>query len=211
MSFLGHEHLTALLDHYGYGLLAALVCLEAIGLPLPGESAILAAALYAASTHRLNIVAVVAIAALAATLGSTIGYVIGRAIGARLLSRYGHYVGLNEERVTIGRYLFARHGGKVVLFGRFVAFLRSVAALLAGVTRMEWPRFMAANAAGAVPWAALYGFGAYFLGEEAKRIAGPAALVIGAVAVAAVVTAIIVTRRQERRLVALAEQDLDRS
>ena len=162
MSFFQGAELTRLLHDYGYGLVGLLVCLEAIGLPLPGESLVIAAALYAGSTHGMNIAAVVAVTAVGAILGSGIGYAIGRSFGFRVLRRYGHYVGLTEERLKIGRYLFERHGGKVVLLGRFVAFLRNLAALLAGVTQMEWRRFMLANAAGAILWAGLYGFGAYF-------------------------------------------------
>lgn len=206
MSFFQGAELTRLLHDYGYGLVGLLVCLEAIGLPLPGESLVIAAALYAGSTHGMNIAAVVAVTAVGAILGSGIGYAIGRSFGFRVLRRYGHYVGLTEERLKIGRYMFERHGGKVVLLGRFVAFLRNLAALLAGVTQMEWRRFMLANAAGAILWAGLYGFGAYFLGKEAERLAGPVAIGVGVIAVVAVGIGIVFAHRQERRLAAQAER-----
>ena len=91
-----------------------------MGIPLPGETMLVSAALYAGSTHRVAIGAVMLVAATAATVGGMIGYVIGRWIGLRLLVRYGKYVRLDERRLKVGQYLFLRHGGKIVFFGRFV-------------------------------------------------------------------------------------------
>src|SRR5262249_61800032 len=100
-------------------------------------------------------------------------------IGFRLLVRYGNYVGLNEGRIKVGQYLFQRHGGKIVFFGRFIALLRVLAALLAGVNRMSWPRFFLFNAAGAIVWATAFGLGAYMLGEEIEQLNKPAAAALG--------------------------------
>jgi membrane protein DedA with SNARE-associated domain len=147
------HHLAELLHQYGYGLVAVVIGLEAMGLPLPGESLLIAAALYAATTHELAIVLVVVAAAAGAIVGDNLGYLIGRGIGYRLLVRYGGYVLLTPERLAAGRRLFARHGGKVVIFGRFVAVLRTLAALLAGANRMPWPHFLLANAVGGIGWA----------------------------------------------------------
>ncbi|WP_170631321.1 DedA family protein, partial [Acinetobacter baumannii] len=102
----------------------------------PGETALVTAALYAGTTHRIGILPVIAVAAAAAILGDNIGYLIGRSIGLRLIERYGQYVRLDQARLKIGHYLFLRHGGTIVFFGRFVAFLRAFAALLAGTNRM---------------------------------------------------------------------------
>src|SRR5260370_1776147 len=104
-------------------------------------------------------------------IGDNIGYLIGRSIGVRLVVRYGRYVRLNEPRLKVGQYLFLRHGGKIVFFGRFVAFLRTFAALLAGVNRMSWPHFLIMNALGGICWASLFGGGAYLFGEQMKRVA----------------------------------------
>jgi membrane protein DedA with SNARE-associated domain len=120
-----------------------------MGLPLPGESALVLAALYA-SRHDQNISGVEAAAATGAVLGDNIGYWVGREFGYRLLLR---------------QYLFLRHGGMVVFFGRFVAFLRVLAAFLAGVNRMDWGRFLLANEG--ILWASVVGFGA--LGERCCR------------------------------------------
>jgi membrane protein DedA with SNARE-associated domain len=117
-----------------------------------------------------------------------------------LVARYGRYVGLHEARLKVGQYLFLRHGGKIVFFGRFVAFLRTFAALLAGINRMHWSHFLVMNALGGLSWAALYGGGAYLFGTEIKRIAGPAGIVLLVVALACVIAGVIFFRRHEREL-----------
>src|SRR6184192_3516632 len=129
--------LSHLIDTYGYAALFLLVGLESVGVPLPGETALITAALYAGSTHRLNIAAVIGVAALAAILGDNLGFLLGRWGGVALLARYGRFV---ARRMKIGRYVFLRHGGKVVFFGRFVSVLRTYAAFLAGTNRMRWGR-----------------------------------------------------------------------
>src|SRR6516162_3744874 len=121
-----------LVQSYGYYAVFALIALESLGIPLPGESALIAAALYAGTTHHLNIAALAAAAAAAAVISDNAGYWIGKTGGRRLAERYGHYVHLNRAKLKAGRYLFARHGVKVVSFGRFVAVLRTYAAFLTG-------------------------------------------------------------------------------
>jgi membrane protein DedA with SNARE-associated domain len=101
MPFLTEAQITELLQQYGYGMLGLVVCLEAVGLPLPGESLVIAAALYAGATHQLEIALVVAVAASAAIVGDNIGYAIGRTVGARLVRRYGQYVGITEDRLSL--------------------------------------------------------------------------------------------------------------
>jgi SNARE associated Golgi protein len=126
-----------------------------------------AAALYAGTTHHLSIVG---LAAAAAIIGDNVGFWIGRTGGLRLAERYGRYVRLDRAKLKVGRYLFARHGVKVVFFGRFVAVLRTFAAFFAGVGKMSWPGFLLANAAGGLLWASFYAFGAYALGSAASFI-----------------------------------------
>ena len=208
MRFLSEGHINQLLHEYGYGLLGLVVCLEAIGLPMPGESLVIAAALYAGATHELNIGLVVAVTAAAAIIGDNIGYAVGREVGARLVRRYGPYVGITEERLKIGQYMFERYGTKVVFFGRFIAVLRTLAALLAGITEMHWTHFLIANAAGGILWASIYGFGAYMLGKQVQSLTGPAAIVFGIGGAAAIATSIWLARRHERRLAAEAERAL---
>src|SRR5712692_6712168 len=122
-------------------------------------------------THLLAIALVIVAAASGAILGDNLGYWVGREAGYRLLRRYGRYIRLEERRLKLGQYLFRRHGGKVVFFGRFVAVLRTWAAFLAGTNRMPWNRFLVFNAAGGILWATLYGLGGYTLGKEVHRLA----------------------------------------
>ncbi len=148
LSFLTHGDIPRLLSTYGYGAVAGITALESAGLPLPGETTLVAAAIVAGTTHTLNIWIVVAAAAGGAIIGDNVGFLIGRRIGYWLLTRYGRYLRISDTHIKVGQYLFIRHGGKVVFFGRFVALLRALAALLAGTNQMTWPRFLAFNAAG---------------------------------------------------------------
>jgi membrane protein DedA with SNARE-associated domain len=142
------HHLLPLVAAYGYAAVFGLLLIESIGIPVPGEGVLIAAALFAARTHRLDIVWVLAAGSLAAFLGSCIGYLLGRSAGVLLLTRYGGYVGLTEARLRLGRYLFLRHGAKLVFLGRFVAFLRAFEGILAGANLMGWRRFLVINALG---------------------------------------------------------------
>jgi len=100
-----------LIQAYGLWVLFTVVMLESMGIPMPGETALVTAALYAGSTHQIGIASVVLVAAMAAIIGDNIGYLIGRSIGIRLVARYGGYVRLNAPRLKVGQYLFLRHGG----------------------------------------------------------------------------------------------------
>jgi membrane protein DedA with SNARE-associated domain len=193
-----------LIRAYGLWILFALVMVESMGVPMPGETALVSAALYAGSTHGLGIVPVIVVAATAAIVGDNIGYLIGRSIGLPLLERYGRYVGLHEARLRVGQYLFLRHGGKIVFFGRFVAFLRAFAAVLAGANRMRWPHFLLMNALGGICWATLFGGGAYLFGTAIKQIAGPVGLVLLIAAIVLAVAGIVFFRRHEKELEARA-------
>jgi membrane protein DedA with SNARE-associated domain len=207
MSFLSHGELPHLITTYGYGVVAGIVALESMGIPLPGET-LIAAAVIAGTSHVLDIWFVIAAAAGGAILGDNIGFWIGRELGYWLLLRHGRYVWLTERRIKLGQYLFLRHGGKVVFFGRFVSVLRTLAAFFAGANRMSWSSFLLFNAAGGIVWAALYGIGAYYLGKEVSRLAEPVSIGIGVVAVAVVIACIIFLRRHEAELERRAEHAL---
>jgi membrane protein DedA with SNARE-associated domain len=185
---------------YGYGAVLVRVAIESIGIPFPGETMLLVAAIAAGATHQLSIVLVILAATCGAILGDNLGFWIGREGGYRLLRRYGRYIGFNERRVKAGWYVFRTHGGKIVFFGRFVAVLRAWAAFLAGVNRMPWSRFLLFNALGGVIWATLYGLGGYFLGEEIHRLTGPVGIVTIVLAVLIIIASLIVVRRNERQL-----------
>ena len=198
--------ITHLVESYGYYAVFTLIALESMGIPLPGETALITAALYCGTTHHLNVMALAAIAAAAAVTGDNAGYWIGRTGGYRLAERYGRFVGLDRTKLKVGRYLFARHGGKVVFAGRFVAVLRTFAAFLAGVSTMRWPSFLAANAAGAVLWASFYAFGAYALGSAAAGVGSAVTYAGYGLASVATIASFVVVRRSLRRLAARAEE-----
>jgi membrane protein DedA with SNARE-associated domain/membrane-associated phospholipid phosphatase len=147
------EHLLAT---YGYLAVFGLVFLESLGVPLPGETALLTAAALSA-TGRLGFPGVLAAAAGGAICGDACGYWIGRIGGLRLLQRYGRLIRLDDRKLEKGRQFFQRHGGKTVFLGRFVALLRATAALLAGVNCMPYLKFTLFNAAGGICWTILVG------------------------------------------------------
>ena len=201
MSFLSLHHvLIQLLHEYGNIVLGVVVGLECVGLPLPGETLLIAAGIIAGTTQHLNILMVVISAALGAIVGQLGGYWIGWGIGFRLLRRYGRYIWLNDRRMAYGRALFRKHGEKVVVVSRFVVLLRTLAGLLAGANHMAFGRFMIANIAGSVAWSALYGVGAYMLGHAAKDVAGPVAIGFSALLLLALGGTVLYVRRREHRL-----------
>jgi len=187
-----------LIQAYGLWVVFVVVMLEGMGIPVPGETALITAALYAGSTHQIGIASVVLAAATAAIFGDNIGYLIGHSIGIRLIMRYGRHVRLSETRLKMGQYLFRRHGGKIVLCARFVTLLRSFAALLAGVNRMKWPYFLIMNAIGGTSWALLFGGGAYLFGEELRRVTRPVSLLLLIAAIGLIITGVIFFQRHEK-------------
>jgi len=204
-SLIPHSELDHLLSSWGYPAIFVFVGAESLGVPVPGETMLILASLYAGSTHKLSVEGVVATAAAAAIVGDNIGYVIGRAGGYRLLRRYGKYVRVDERRLKIGRYLFDHHGGKVVFFGRFVSVLRTYSAFLAGTMEMHWATFLAWNAAGGIVWASIFGVGYYAFGTTLKHLQGGLDIGLGAAAVIGVVAGIWYLRRKERELGEKAE------
>lgn len=205
----------ALIAQYGYWPVFVIVLLESAGLPLPGETALLLAAAYAGMTGQLDIFVVIACAATAAILGDNLGYWVGRRFGVTLLARYGRYIHLTESRLALGQYLFAQHGGKIVFVGRFVAFLRVFAALLAGANKFAWGPFLAWNAAGGITWALVMGFGAYMFGNTMSQVSGPLGLIALGIALLGIVGGLLWMRHHERqmeaRLQAVADSELKRT
>lgn len=198
--------MTNLIAQYGYLAVFGIVGLESLGIPLPGETTLITAALYAGATHRISIVGVILAAICGAIIGDNVGYLIGHWGGYRLLVRYGRYILLDDAKIKVARYLFLRYGGQVVFFGRFVSILRAYAAFLAGTTRMRWRRFFAFNAAGGIVWASLYGAAAYFLGKEVERLSRPLAIAFGILGAIALIVAAVLIRRQEHQLEVAAER-----
>jgi membrane protein DedA with SNARE-associated domain len=195
-----------LLATYGYVAVFFFIAIESTGIPFPGETMLITAAIYAGHTHRLNIILVIAFAAAGAIIGDNLGYAVGHWGGYRLLRRYGRFIRLHERRLKLGQYLFLQHGGKVVFFGRFISILRAYAAFLAGTNRMPWWRFFAFNAAGGIVWAIVFGTGAYVLGTQIHNLSQTASIVGGILAAFAIVAFIVFIRRNEERLMAEADR-----
>jgi membrane protein DedA with SNARE-associated domain len=192
----------------GYLAVALFVGIESLGVPFPGETMLITAAVFAATTHSLSIVGIIAAAIIGAVVGDNIGFGIGWYGGYPILRRYGKYVRLDQAKLKVGRYIFMRHGAKVVFFGRFVSVLRTYAAFLAGTNHMRWVRFLVANASGAIVWATLYGVGAYLASGTIAKLNTPVAIGLGVLAVVVIVLAAVFVRMNIRRLEAVAEAAL---
>jgi membrane protein DedA with SNARE-associated domain len=197
-----------LIHVYGLVVVALVIGLESIGLPFPGETVLVLAAIFAGTKHDLNIFAVVVTAALAAFTGQLIGFVIGREFGYRLLLRFGPYLHITEGRIKLGEYLFLRYGSVIIFIARFVPVLRSIAGLLAGANRMPWAPFLLANVVGAFAWASVFGFAAYLLGHEMEHAAGPIMIAVGIVVVIVLAAGAVFVRNHEAQLIAEAERAL---
>ncbi|MEU9077887.1 DedA family protein [Kitasatospora sp. NPDC048538] len=157
--------LAPLLDHYGYLAVALLVLLDNCGIPVPGQTILVLASVYAGTGH-LNFAAVLLIAVVAATVGNSLGYLIGRTGGRAFVHRWGRYVLLTPERMERADGFFARHGAKVVTVARFVDGLRQTNGIIAGTTEMPWRRFQPFNVLGAVLWVGVWGTFGYLAGAN---------------------------------------------
>ncbi len=193
-------HIQSLVSQHGYWVVFLIVMLESAGVPLPGETVLILAAGFAGATGELNLSLVISCAAAGAIIGDNIGFWVGRTYGAKFLLRYGRFVRLSKSRLKLGQFLFRKHGAKIVFFGRFVAFLRVFAALLAGVNKYHWPQFLFFNAAGGIIWALLIGIGAFLFGDSIHRISGPVGIIALAAAIAGVIAFMYVVRRGEKRM-----------
>jgi membrane protein DedA with SNARE-associated domain len=195
-----------LLTNFGYLAVFATIAIESLGIPAPGETMLVIAGIYVGATHNLEIAGVIGAAAAGAIVGDNIGYAIGRTGGYRLLLKHGHKVRIRQSHLKVARYMFERHGAKVVFFGRFVAILRTYAAFLAGVGQMEWRRFLAANAAGGIVWALIFGLAAFYGGKAFERLSTPINVTLGIVGFGAVIVFTLFLRRRTEALAEVAER-----
>jgi membrane protein DedA with SNARE-associated domain len=193
---------TNLLIDYGLVLLFVLVAVESAGVPLPGETAVITAAVLARPEHHhYSLLGVIVVAAAGAIVGDNVGYWLGRVGGRRLLDRFELTRNYARKVLPPSERFFHRHGAKTVFFGRFIALLRVTAAWLAGISHMSWWRFFAWNAAGGIVWAAGVSFLAYWAGEAVAKAVSHYGLygVIGAIVVG--VIAFVVLRIWRARIV----------
>jgi membrane-associated protein len=178
----------------GYLAVFALIAIETMGIPVPGETALIAAALLA-HDGQLSIVTLIAVAAAAAIIGDNVGFAIGRHGGRRLFLHPGP---LHDHRVRLidqGEPFFEKHGPKAVFLGRWVSGLRIASAWLAGMNRMRWPTFLFWNALGGICWAISVGVAVYLLGDVAEHIISVAGPIAAVLTVAAIVGFIVWRRR----------------
>ncbi len=159
------HHLTRLLQSYTYPVLLLLVMLESLGIPLPGEIALVTAAAYASFGH-VSIYVVIILAALGAIIGGILGYMIGLKGGLPLIVHYGGYIGVKREHIARAHAFFEKHGAKTILFGRFIALLRTWAAIIAGAAAMSFTTFVTYNTLGSVIWAVVFGWLGYYFGRD---------------------------------------------
>jgi membrane-associated protein len=196
-------------QNIGYPAVFALIAIETMGVPVPGETALITAAIVA-SRGRLDIEIVIVVAAAAAILGDNVGFAIGRSVGRRLFTAPGPLLRHRRRLLMVGEPFFDRHGPKAVFLGRWLSGLRITAAWMAGINRMPWPKFVFFNALGGIAWATSIGLLAYELGHRAAGILK----VVGIGGAAAVVLAALVLylvlrwrRRRAERLVEAQARD----
>jgi membrane-associated protein len=182
----------------GYPALAALIGIESSGVPVPGETALIAAAIVARHGN-LDIALVIVVAAAAAIMGDNVGYWIGRKGGRALLQRPGPFLEHRGRIIERGEPFFARHGPKAVFFGRWIALLRIAAAWLAGVNRMPWRTFLFWNALGGVAWATSVGLAAYLVGPVAETIVRDAGIA-GVILIAVIAVLLMILGRRASTL-----------
>lgn len=192
--------LLSVTQNLGYPVLGAVVAAEALGVPLPGETAVIFAGL-AASAHRLNIVLVIVVASAAAIVGDNIGFQIGRRGGRALLERPGRFYEERQRVIAIGDPFFERHGPKAVFLGRWIAGLRIWASWLAGASAMSWRSFLLWNALGGISWATSVSLAAYFGGKGVEQVLSTIGLygLIAAGVLIIVGLAVLVRHRRRRR------------
>jgi membrane protein DedA with SNARE-associated domain len=191
---------THFITSHGLPLLFLVVMLESFGLPLPGETALIAFGVLAAQGHY-SIAEVIAVAAAAAIIGDNLGYwIIGRLGGRALFERWRWLRRYSERVLPRAEHLIARHGGKTVFFGRFIAVLRYTAAWVAGLGRMHWWKFFFWNAAGGICWATLVGLLSYYVGKAAAQAFGTYGLFAGAGVVALIAVVALVSHLARRRI-----------
>jgi membrane protein DedA with SNARE-associated domain len=157
------------LNHYGYWAVLLLVLIEDFGIPVPGETILIAAAIFAGA-GRLNVVAVGIVGFVAAVVGDNIGFAIGHFGGRALALRWGKYIFLTEERLDRAEVFFNRHGGKIIVVARFIEGLRQANGIIAGISGMHWRRFLFFNAIGAALWVGTWVTIGYTAGNHINTI-----------------------------------------
>lgn len=199
--------LAPLLNHYGYLAVALIVLIESFGPPLPGETVIIAASIYAGA-GTLNIWAVAGIAFAAAVIGDNLGFVIGRRGGRKLIEKYGRYIGATPERYGKAERFFLRHGHWIVIVARFIEGLRQLNGIIAGASGMRWRTFAVSQSLGAAVWVACWTTVGYTAGSHITVIYDAVARVGYVLVGLIVVAAVVWWLRRRRRAGRVADDDV---
>ena len=188
------------LEHYGIWAILLFVLVEDFGIPVPGETVLIAGAIFAGS-GELNVVAVGVVGFCAAVVGDNIGYGIGRFGGRRIVDRWGKYVFLTPERLDKAERFFDRQGAKIITIARFIEGLRQVNGIIAGITEMHWLRFVVYNALGAALWVGTWVSVGYFAGQHITAIYDGITMysLYAAIAAVVLIAAWIIHRIYKRR------------
>lgn len=197
---------THLIATFGYWAVLVFVAIQCTGIPFPGGAVLLAAAIYAGTTHQLAVAPIILAAAAGSILGNMLGFWLGSRGGYRVLVRYGRFLRLDERKLKLGRYLFLKYGGTIVVLGRFVSVSRTSGAFLAGINKMGWARFLLFSLVGSVIWATAIGLGAYYFGDSLHRPTGPLGIALLVLVLCLFMTALFILLRNMRRLGDKAEQ-----
>jgi membrane protein DedA with SNARE-associated domain len=192
------------LNHFGYLAVVGIVLIEDFGIPVPGETVLIVAAVYA-GTGRLNVVLVALLGFCGAVLGDNIGFAIGHFGGRPVVARYGKYIFITPQRLDTATRFFERHGGKIIIVARFIEGLRQANGIIAGTTGMHWARFLAFNAVGAALWVAAWTSIGYFSGshietiyKHATRYSTWLAIALGVLLLALIARHVLRARRGQR-------------
>lgn len=195
------HNLEPTLDHYGYLAVVGLVLVEDFGVPVPGETVLILAAVYA-GTGRLNILLVGLLGFCGAVIGDNIGFAIGHLGGRPLIKRYGRYIFLTPQRVDRAAGFFARHGGWIIIVARFVEGLRQANGIIAGISGIHWAKFLLFNAIGAALWVGVWTCIGYFSGnhinaiyDAATRYSTYLAIALGVLVLAVIARHVVRVRR----------------
>jgi membrane-associated protein len=181
----------------GY-LLPAIIGLESMGIPSPGETALVAAAILA-SQGKLHIWLVLVIGISSAIIGDNIGYLLGRRVGREVLEARGPLLAHRRRAIKAGDQFFERHGPKAVFLARWIALVRFAAAWLAGINRMPLKQFFFWNALGGISWGLTFGLAGYFGGHAATHVFATIGLIGAIILGVMLVAGVIYLRVRERR------------
>lgn len=202
----GYMNFTQLVATFGYWAVLVCVAIQCAGIPFPGGAVLVAAAMYGGATDQLEIAPIIIAAAAGSILGGMLAFWLGSRQGYRVLARYGRFLRLDEPKLKLSQYLFLKHGGMIVALGRFVSVFRTWVALLAGINKMGWARFLLFSVLGGMIWATTIGLGAYYVGDSLQQLTRPQGIALLVLVLCLILSCLFFALRYMGRLTEKAEQ-----